>query len=137
MSGFGQQKRARRDDGGEDIQYDIRITFAESFSGVKKEITFDKMVYCKTCHGHGTKDGKEAKTCAGCQGSGYVTKATRSIFGMMQQTVACSECHGEGKIIEHTCPECHGKKRVKTEVTQTIEIPAGIDDGMTIRINGE
>lgn len=137
MGGFGRQQRAQRDEGGEDIQYDIRITFAESFSGVKKEISFDRMTQCKTCHGHGTKDGKEPKTCTGCRGSGYVTKATRSIFGMMQQTVVCAECHGEGKIIEHACSECHGKRRVKTKVTQTVEIPAGIDDGMTIRINGE
>ncbi len=137
MGWFGRQQRAQRDEGGEDIQYDIRITFAESFSGVKKEISFDRMTQCESCHGHGTKDGKEPKTCTGCKGSGYVTKSTRSIFGMMQQTVVCSECHGEGKIIEHACSECHGKRRVKTKVTQTVEIPAGIDDGMTIRINGE
>lgn len=56
---------------------------------------------------------------------------------MMQQTVVCPDCHGEGKIIEHPCSECHGKRRIKTKVTQNIEIPAGIDDGMTIRINGE
>ena len=56
---------------------------------------------------------------------------------MMQQTVVCSECDGEGKIIEHPCSECHGKRRVKTKITQTVEIPAGIDDGMTIRINEE
>lgn len=56
---------------------------------------------------------------------------------MMQQTVECSECHGSGTIIEHPCPDCHGKRRIKKKITQTVEIPAGIDDGMTIRINGE
>jgi len=65
--GFGRQQQTRRDEGGEDIQYDVRITFAESFSGVKKEISFDRMATCETCQGHGTKDGKEPKTCTGCR----------------------------------------------------------------------
>ncbi len=137
MGGFGRTQRTRKDEWGEDIEHVIKITFAESFSGVKKEISFDRMEYCETCHGHGTKDGKEPKTCPHCKGSGYVTKATRSIFGMMQQTVACSDCHGSGTIIEHPCSDCHGKRRVKKNITQTVEIPAGIDDGMTIRINNE
>lgn len=56
---------------------------------------------------------------------------------MMQQTVVCPDCHGEGKIIEHPCPECHGKRRIKKLIKQTVEVPAGIDDEMTIRINNE
>ena len=94
MGGFGGGRRQTRDEGGEDIQKEVHISFAESFSGVKKEIHFDKMVHCDTCHGHGTKDGKEPKKCTTCHGSGYVTRATRSIFGVMQQTVVCDECGG-------------------------------------------
>lgn len=137
MGGFGRQQQTRRDESGEDIQYDLKITFAESFSGVKKEISFDRMTNCEVCHGHGTKDGKEPKTCTQCRWSGYVTKATRSIFGIMQQTVVCDACHGEWSIIEHPCPECHGKRRIKQKVSQRVEVPAGIDDGMTIRMNNE
>ena len=137
MGGFGGSRQSRRDEGWEDIQKEIHITFAESYTGVKKEIHFDKMVNCESCHGHGTKDGKEAKKCPTCHGSGYVSRATRSIFGMMQQTLVCDNCGGAGVIIEHPCHTCGGKKRVKKKTEQSIEIPAGIDDGMTLRINGE
>lgn len=95
------------------------------------------MIHCETCHGHGTKDGKEPKKCSTCHGSGYVTRATRSIFGMMQQTVVCDECGGEGVKIEDPCKECHGKRRVKRKIEQTVDIPAGIDNGMTLRMTGE
>lgn len=137
MWGFGWNRRQRHDEGGEDIQKEIQISFAESYAGVKKEIHFDKMVNCESCHGHGTKDGKEAKKCSTCHGSGYVSRATRSIFGMMQQTLVCDTCGGEWVIIEHPCRECSGKKRVKQKTEQAVDIPAGIDDGMTLRINGE
>lgn len=137
MGGFGGTRRQRRDEGGEDVQKEVHITFAESFSGVKKEIHFDKMVHCDVCHGHGTKDGKEPKKCPTCHGSGHVTRATRSIFGMMQQTVVCDDCGGEGVKIDEPCKECHGKRRVKKKIEQTVEIPAGIDDGMTLRMTGE
>ncbi len=137
MGWFGGGRRQRRDEGGEDIQQEVHITFAESFSGVKKEIHFEKMVNCESCHGHGTKDGKEPKKCPTCQGSGYVTRATRSIFGMMQQTVVCDNCGGEWVKIEDPCRECHGKRRVKKKIEQTVNIPAGIDDGMTLRMTGE
>lgn len=137
MWGFWQNQRAKKEDGWEDIEVAIKITFAESFSGIKKDISFDRMEFCETCHGNGTKDGKEPKVCPSCRGSGHTTKSTRSIFGMMQQTVICSECRWTGTIIEHPCSECSGKRRVRNKITQTIEIPAGIDDGMTIRMNGE
>ena len=137
MGGFGGGRRQTRDEGGEDIQKEVHISFAESFSGVKKEIHFDKMVHCDTCHGHGTKDGKEPKKCATCHGSGYVTRATRSIFGVMQQTVVCDECSGTWTKIDDPCKECHGKRRIKKKIEQTVDIPAGIDDGMTLRMTGE
>jgi len=137
MGGFWWSRRQARDEGGEDIQKEVNITFSESFSGVKKDIHFDKMIHCEKCHGHGTKDGKEPKKCSTCHGAGYVTRATRSIFGIMQQNVVCEDCHGEGMKIEHPCETCHGKRRVKKSVEQTIEIPAGIDDGMTLRMTGE
>jgi molecular chaperone DnaJ len=137
MGGFGGGRRQARDEGGEDIQKEVHITFAESFSGIKKEIHFDKMVHCESCHGHGTKDGKEPKKCSTCHGSGHVTRATRSIFGVMQQTVVCDDCRGEWVKIDDPCKECHGKRRVKKKIEQTVEIPAGIDDGMTLRMTGE
>lgn len=137
MGGFGGGRRQARDEGGEDIQKEVHITFAESFSGTKKEVHFDKMVHCDTCHGHGTKDGKEPKKCSACHGSGYVTRATRSIFGIMQQTFACDECGGTGSKIDDPCKECHGKRRIKKKIEQSVDIPAGIDDGMTLRMTGE
>lgn len=137
MGGFGGGRRQARDEGGEDVQKEIHITFAESFSGVKKEIHFDKMIHCDACHGHGTKDGKEPKKCNTCHGSGYVTKATRSIFGVMQQTVVCDDCGGNGVKIDEPCKECGGKRRVKKKIEQNVDIPGGIDDGMTLRMTGE
>ncbi len=137
MGGFGGNRRQRHDEWGEDIQREIHITFAESYAGVKKEVHFDKMMNCEKCHWHGTKDGKEAKKCSTCHGSWYISRATRSIFGMMQQTLVCDTCWWEWVIIENPCAECSGKKRVKKKIEQTVDIPAGIDDGMTLRLNGE
>lgn len=137
MGGFWGNRRQARDDGGEDVQKEVHISFAESFSGVKKEIHFDKMVHCDSCHGHGTKDGKEPKNCSTCHGSGYVTRATRSIFGVMQQTVVCDDCGGQWVKIEDPCKECHGKRRIKKKIEQIVDIPAGIDDGMTLRMTWE
>ena len=95
------------------------------------------MCTCENCKWHGTKDGEKPKTCTKCQGSGYVNRATRSIFGVIQQTVACDECRGVGVIIEKPCSECHGKMRIKKKVTQSVDIPPGIDNEMTLRISGE
>jgi molecular chaperone DnaJ len=95
------------------------------------------MVHCETCRGHGTKDGKEPKKCSTCNGSGHVTRATRSIFGIMQQTVVCDDCGGSGVKIDDPCKECNGKRRIKKRIEQTVDIPGGIDDGMTLRMTGE
>ncbi len=135
MGGFS--SRRKREDVWGDIEKEIHITFAESFSGTKKEVAFERYSSCEKCHGHGTKDGKEPKKCTTCSWSGYVTRATRSIFWVMQQTVACSDCHGSGTIIEHTCSECDGKGKVLKKVTQNLDIPGGIDDGMTLKITWE
>lgn len=137
MWGFWGNRRQRHDEGGEDIQKEVHLTFSESYSGVKKAIHFDKMINCEKCHGHGTKDGKEPKKCSTCHGKGHVTQATRSIFGMMQQTVVCGECSWAGTIIDDPCSECGGKRRIKKKIEQIVDIPAGIDDGMTLRLNGE
>lgn len=135
--GFGWRTKQRRDEGGEDIQKEIHISFQESFTGVKKEFDIDKMVQCTTCKWHGTKDGKAPKKCDTCHGTGTVTRATRSIFGIMQQTVICDACHGNGTLIENPCSDCHGTGRIKKKIPQAVEIPAGIDNGMTLRLTGE
>lgn len=134
--GFGGTRTQRRTEN-LDISIDVSLTFEESFKGVKKEIVFDRMVVCDTCHGHGTKDGVMPKDCQTCRGSGRITQATRSIFGVMQQVVVCPECQGEWSIIQDRCTQCAGHKRIRQDFKTSVEIPAGIDDGMTIRVTGE
>ncbi len=137
MGGFWNSRSTRNKDYGTDIQEDIHISFAESYSGIKKILEIKKTILCTHCNGFGTKDGKEPKKCSTCHGSGAVTKTKNSIFGMIQQSVICDDCKWAGHIIEHPCKECagNGKKSIKSE--QSFEIPAGIDDGMTLKLSSE
>ncbi|MFC1700611.1 molecular chaperone DnaJ [Patescibacteria group bacterium] len=119
---------------GQDIQIDIVIDLEDAFEGVKKEIEIRKSVTCSKCGGKG---GESLKKCSFCQGSGYEQVKSQSIFGIIVQQRVCSHCNGRGEIPEKVCSECRGQGVVKENIKIGISIPAGIDNGQTIKLSGQ
>lgn len=138
--GGGFQQGPRRKAGGvegEDIEIRVKLSFAEALSGLKKTVSYSRKVVCHECGGTGAKKGTEPKECPQCRGSGQIRRRTQTIFGIMEQTGICDMCQGTGKIIAEKCAVCHGERRETVKTEKEIEIPAGIDDGMTIKVRGE
>lgn len=132
--GGGPQQRPQGHPG-EDVQATVTVTFAESVKGIKKEVTVSKKTVCPDCHGTGSEDGQEHK-CPYCNGTGMETRTERrgNAFTMYQSP--CSHCHGTGKQIDHPCKKCGGSGVVFTNEKLTLDIPAGVKDGMTIVYTG-
>ena len=137
--GFGRSSSSRPDApmGGSDLQYRITISFEEAAFGCKKEIQYRREEVCGACSDTGAAAGSEAKTCPTCKGTGHVRVQQNSFFGTVQSTRTCDACGGTGKIIEKPCERCKGKGRVMVAKTVTVNIPAGIDDGQTLRLGGK
>lgn len=138
-SGFGSSRTRQRSGPtkGATLRYDIEISFEEAFSGVEKEISFNREEECSTCHGTGAKPGTGVDTCSMCKGTGQITQVQTTILGQMQTTRTCPHCHGEGKVIKEPCETCRGKGRVKKATKIKVKIPAGIDEGQTVILRGE
>ena len=138
--GFGATGSRQRRNGpqkGEDIRYRMNITFEEAAFGVEKEINITREEECSECHGSGAKQGTSAKTCPVCHGSGQVQKQVRTPFGTMMSSTVCGNCNGTGEVIDEKCTKCRGRKTETVKVKKAVKIPAGIDDGSTLRIAGE
>lgn len=133
----GGARGRRRANKGQDIQVDVEITFSEAAFGVKKNIELYKAVVCDKCHGNGAEPGTPIKECATCKGLGAVEHLQQTMFGAVRTQTACPECKGEGKIAEKKCTQCHGGGTEKKQTTLEVNIPAGIDDGQTIRMSGQ
>ncbi|HHE45873.1 MAG TPA: hypothetical protein ENL05_00780, partial [Candidatus Moranbacteria bacterium] len=133
--GGGRQK-TQRGKRGQDIQVDLEITFEEMVNGTQKKINLYKSVVCDRCGGTGGEPGSKIKTCPVCHGSGQVKKTMHSFFGSFSQVSVCPECHGVGKIYEKKCSKCGGDGRVKEQQEIVINVPAGIENGQTISIQG-
>jgi molecular chaperone DnaJ len=118
---------------GADLRYNLEITLEQAARGTETKIRIPKMDICDTCHGSGSKPGTSPKTCPTCNGQGQVRM--QQGFFSIQQT--CPQCHGSGKIISDPCLDCHGSGRVKRHKTLTVKIPAGVDEGDSIRLSGE
>jgi molecular chaperone DnaJ len=116
---------------------DLEVDFTEAAFGVKKSIELYKTVTCETCTGNGAKPGTPINTCGTCKGTGAVEQMQRSVFGAVRRHTVCPECKGEGKIPETKCTECRGTGTIKKNVTIEVDIPAGIDNGQTLRISGQ
>lgn len=136
--GFGGQRSrgGRRVNKGSSLRIKVKLTLEDIEKGVEKKIKVNKYVTCDTCHGSGAKEGSDTTNCTQCHGSGYVTQVQRTILGNMQTQAVCPSCGGEGKIIKDKCPSCHGDGIVKKEEVITINIPAGVADGMQISFSG-
>ncbi len=131
--GGGSQRRVLR---GSNLRIKVKLTLEEIDRGCEKKIKVSKFVPCKTCNGSGAKDGK-TETCPHCHGSGVVTEIRRTILGQMQTQSACPHCGGEGRIVKDKCRDCHGDGIVKSEEIITINIPAGVQDGMQLAMHGQ
>lgn len=137
---FGGGRSRRSSNGpmrGANVQASVRITFDEAVKGCEKELTLNLKEECETCHGTGAKPGTSPQTCPKCGGKGQVTYTQQSIFGMVRNVQTCPDCNGTGKIIKDKCPDCHGGGFVTKRKTIQVSIPAGIDNGQSIRIRGK
>ena len=134
---FGGQTSGRRKAKGRDIQADVEITFQEMVKGTERQFNFYRQAECSECHGTGAEEGTKLKTCPTCGGAGQVRKNVRSFFGNFSQVTECPDCRGEGKIIDKKCKVCGGDGRVKKEEKVNIQIPAGIQDGQTLSMEGQ
>ncbi|MFH1825369.1 MAG: molecular chaperone DnaJ [Candidatus Firestonebacteria bacterium] len=130
---FGGTKESKRGASGRDLRYDLDITFNEAVNGVERLIDVSRMVVCKHCSGTGASKGTALKTCPKCNGRGAVIYS-QGFFSISQ---TCNKCNGEGKIISSPCDVCEGEGRVKDVKKIRVNIPAGVDDGSTLRLSKE
>src|SRR6201997_1106470 len=137
-SGFGGggSSRGRTVNRGSNIRINLKLNLHEIAHGVEKKIKVNKYVACKTCNGSGAK-GNATETCRVCHGQGVVTQMRQTILGAMQTQTTCSACGGQGKIIKEKCNTCHGDGIVKGEEVITINMPAGVSDGMQLSMGGK
>lgn len=126
--------RSQRSNRGRDVETNIELTFEEAVFGLERELKISLEDTCEHCKGTTAEPGYELKTCDTCKGAGQVTKVTRTVFGDIQQAVVCSTCQGTGKVPEKKCSVCHGKGTEHRTKQIKLKIPAGIDDGATIRL---
>ena len=119
---------------GANLRTSVRITFEEAVFGTEKEIELTVKEECKTCHGTGAKPGTSPETCPKCGGKGQVVFTQQSLFGVVRNVQACPDCHGTGKIIKDRCPDCGGSGYISRRKKISVSIPAGIDNGQSIRI---
>lgn len=122
---------------GDDIFVNIVLSFEEACFGVEKNITFNKIEKCPDCKGTGAKNGKEFTVCPDCKGTGRVRFQQNTMFGTTIREAGCTTCNATGKIIKEKCSTCNGKGYSKISKTVKVKVPAGIDDGQTIRMRGE
>lgn len=121
---------------GNDIQTILTINFNEAIFGVEKEVGLHKTVKCDKCAGNGAEPGTNIETCKVCRGSGRVSKIQRTILGNIQIQTTCHQCGGEGEAYTQKCSKCHGHGIVRELAKLKVKIPAGIDNGETIRLSG-
>ena len=119
---------------GANLRTSVSISFEEAIFGCEKEIELNLKDPCMTCGGTGAKKGTQPVTCPKCGGSGRVVVRQQSLFGMMQTETVCPDCHGTGKIVREKCPDCRGTGYITNRTKIKVSIPAGIDNGMSVRI---
>ena len=129
----GQRARGAR---GNNLRIKLKLTYEEIAKGVTKNIKVKKYIGCNVCHSSGAKDKNSVQTCSTCGGSGQVRRVTNTFLGQMQTVTTCPHCNGEGSTITAKCNNCHGEGRVYGEETVSIDIPAGVQEGMQLNISG-
>lgn len=138
FGGFGgSRSQGRRVNRGSNLRVKVKLTLEEIHSGVEKKIKVNKCTACKQCSGTGAKSSSDFVTCSTCNGSGHVTRVANTFFGQMQTQSTCPSCGGEGKIIKNKCIPCSGNGIVKEDEVISINIPAGVPDGIQLAMNGK
>ena len=122
---------------GANLRTSVRITFEEAVFGTEKEIEMNLKDECTQCHGTGAKPGTQPQTCSKCGGKGRVVTTQQTMFGMVRNEQVCPECGGKGTIVKEKCPNCYGTGYTQSRKKIQVSIPAGIDDGQSIRIRGK
>ncbi|HKM94168.1 MAG TPA: molecular chaperone DnaJ [Prolixibacteraceae bacterium] len=138
FGGFGGSRgsRGQRVSKGQNLRIKVKLDLSEIANGVEKKIKVNKYIGCSACNGTGAKDGSFS-TCSTCHGSGQVTRISNTFLGQMQTASACPTCGGDGKIITNKCTVCYGEGIVKGEEVITINIPAGVAEGMQLSMSGK
>ena len=132
---FGGQQSAQRGPArGRDVEASIEVSFEDAVFGRQADVHINVDDICEHCKGTTAEPGFELKTCETCKGSGQVVRAMQTIFGNIQQASVCPTCKGRGKVPEKACTVCHGKGTQRRSQTITLQVPAGIDDGATVRL---
>ena len=137
---FGGGRGRRANNGpmqGANLRTQVRVTFEEAVFGCDKEIELTLKDECSSCHGTGAKPGTSPVTCPKCGGKGQVVYTQQSMFGMVQNVRPCPDCNGTGKIIKEKCPDCYGTGYIASKKKISVTVPAGIDNGQSIRIRGK
>ncbi len=137
LFGGGRSRNPNGPRRGEDVGARLELTFEEAAFGTEKEVPVTRIETCAKCSGSGAAAGSKPETCPNCHGSGSV-RTTQNFMGMtMQSTAACPKCGGTGKIIKDPCQTCKGKGKVRRSTKVKVKVPAGVDEGQTIRVRGE
>lgn len=136
MAGGPSRNRRRGPQPGADAEVTLQLTFHEAAFGAKKELAVRLPVGCPDCEGSGAAPGTEATVCPDCQGTGEIRRIRQSLLGQVVTSVACARCQGMGQVIPNPCTGCRGEGRRMEERTFTVEVPAGVDDGSTLRLAG-
>lgn len=131
--GGRQQRRPQR---GRDVEVQLQLTFEEAVFGLEHELSLDLEDTCSHCKGKTVEPGHDMKTCPTCKGAGQQTRVMNTMFGAIQQSVVCDECEGRGKVPEKKCTVCRGSGTQRQKQSIKLKVPAGIDDGATIRLTG-
>ncbi|MFA5945521.1 MAG: molecular chaperone DnaJ [Patescibacteria group bacterium] len=132
--GGGARGRARK---GQDLQVDVSMTFSESVFGVTRELSLNKSNRCDRCGGTGAEPGAKMHECATCKGKGFSVVNQRTILGVMQVRQPCGECDGRGEKPDKKCTTCNGAGTHRSQKTLRVDIPAGVEDGMQVRVRAE
>lgn len=136
LFGFGRQSRTAQRSG-RDIAVDVTLEFSEAVFGIKKDVRLYRTVTCSRCSGNGAEPGTKISQCQTCKGRGQVIGVQRTFLGNIQTAHTCSACHGTGSHIERPCSTCRGNGVEKKEETLRVTIPAGIDNGESLRLSGQ
>jgi molecular chaperone DnaJ len=130
-------RRRQRVVAGSDLRYDLTISLAEALTGVTREIRFPTLVMCGTCGGSGAEPGSEPERCPECNGTGERRRVSQTILGQMVNITACPRCNGEGRVVSTPCHTCRGDGRLREDRRLQVSIPAGIESGQRIALDGQ
>jgi molecular chaperone DnaJ len=134
---FGGGGRGGRQRSGQDLRTGLRIDLEEAYEGATKRVSVRRPEECNTCNGRGYPPGADARTCPECNGRGQTTQVQQTPLGRVQQRTTCRRCGGEGELYSETCSTCGGDGTTRESATLTVDIPAGISDGQSLRMDGE